>query len=140
MGLFNRKKTNHIEGMKTILKAFMLQYIHENPHAADGVMPIFSSAETIIRGISEKKMHKTLTRNNVNEECSVLNIIQNCAMTELKPQSGAAFLINDNHALDLYQYVNKQKLCKGFITKQQFDENEMLGTKLSLHSPLGEWY
>jgi hypothetical protein len=139
MGLFNRKKTNYVGEMRDYLKQFMLQYIKNNPHAADIVIPVFSNVETMIRGLSEKELGKMLKANNVNIECGVLNIVQNFAMTELKAKSGVEFLNSDDYARDLYKFVNDLKYKKGYISKQQHEENEMLGVKLSLQNPFGGW-
>ena len=138
---FNKAKTNYVSEMREYVKSFMLEYIKEFPMSSDVVIPIFSDAELMIRGLSEKEISKMMRVNHVNVECGALNIIQNFAMTKLEPKSGVDFLMsNDNHAYDVYKYVNKYKYNRGYITKQQFDENELLATKLSLQSPLGGWF
>ena len=79
--------------------------------------------------------------NQVNVECGALNIIQNFAMTSLEPKSVENFICgNNSNVYSLYNYVNKFKYDKGYISKQQFDENAMVATKLSLKSPLGSWF
>ena len=140
MGFFNREKTNYVGEMLEYIKNFMLIYIKEYPSASDVVIPIFSNAEQMVRGLSEKQISKMMKSNNVNIECGVLNIIQNFAMTELKPKSGVDFLRGDDYAYDLYNYVNEYKYDNGYISKSQFEENKMLATKLSLQSPLGSWF
>lgn len=137
MGLFNREKTNYVGEMREYIKNFMVQYINEFPLSSDDVIPIFSDAEQMIRGLSERKISKIMRLNHVNIECGVLNIIQNFAMTRLEPKSCVDFLGSDDKAYDLYNCVNKCKYNKGYISKQQFEENKMLATKLSLQSPLG---
>ena len=138
--LFNRTKTNYVGEMREYVKSFMLQYIKEFPSASDVVIPIFSNADEMIRGLSEKEISKSMRTNRVNVECGALNIIQNFAMTELKPKSGVDFLSKEDYALKLYNYVNELKFNKGYISRAQFDENKMLSTKLSLQSPLGSWF
>ena len=139
--LFNKKKTNNVGEMREYVKNFMLAYIKEFPKASDVVIPIFSEAELMIRGLTEKEISKMLKSNHVNIEFGALNIIQNFAMTKLEPKSAVDFIEGvDDDALDLYRYVNKFKLNKGYISKQQFDENELLATKLSLIPPLGSWF
>ncbi|MBQ5321583.1 MAG: hypothetical protein J6K88_05980 [Oscillospiraceae bacterium] len=140
MGFFNREKTNYVGEMREYIKKFMLKYIKEYPSASDVVIPIFSNAEQMVRGLSEKQISKMMKTNNVNIECGALNIIQNFAMTELEPKSGVDFLRGDNYAYDLYNYVNEYKYANGYISKLQFEENKMLATKLSLQSPLGSWF
>ena len=142
MGWFlGKPKTNYVGVMRECVKEFMLKYIKEFPGPSDVVIPIFSDAEQMIRGLSEKETSKMMNVNGVNAECGALNIIQNFAMTKLEPKSGVDFLKgNDNDAFDLYNYVNQVKLDKGYITKQQFEENKLLATKLSLQSPLGAWF
>ena len=140
MGWFNKSKTNYAEEMREYIKNFMLQYIKEFPLSSDEVIPIFSDAEQMIRGFSEKEVSKMMKVNRVNVECGALNIIQNFAMTRLEPKSGVELIRDDNHPYDLYNYVNKYKYNRGYISKQQFDENALLATKLSLQSPLGGWF
>ena len=138
---FNKAKTNYVGEMRECVKDFMLRYIKEFPSSGDVVIPIFSEAEQMIRGLSEKEVSKMMKDNHVNVECGALNIIQNFAMTNLKPKSAVDFLKgSDDDALKLYNYVNQYKYDKGYITKQQFEENKSLGTKLSLQSPLGGWF
>lgn len=137
MWFFNKVKTNYVDEMREYIKDFMLRYIKEFPLSSDDVIPIFSDAEQLIRESSEKQVSKMMKVNRVNIECGALNIIQNFAMTRLEPKSAIDFLRDDaNNAYALYNYVNKYKYDKGYITKQQFDENAMLATKLSLQSPL----
>lgn len=139
--LFNKTKTNYVGEMRECVKFFMLKYIDDFPKSSDVVIPIFSDAEQMIRGLSEKDIAKMMKVNRVNVECGALNIIQNFAMTNLEPKSGVEFLkSNDNYALDLYNYVNQMKLDKGYITGRQYEENKLLATKLSLQSPLGGWF
>ena len=144
MGLFDflgLSKTNYVGEMIEYLKHFMLGYIKEHPEASDDVIPIFSNANEMLKGTSENEIRKSMKHNNVNIECGVLNIVQNFAMTELNPKSAAEFLKKtDDHALNLYKYVNDLKYKKGYISKQQYDENSLLATKLSLNAPLGSWF
>ena len=141
MCLFKRKKTSYIEEMRKQLKAFMLQYIKDYPMASDTVIPIFSNVEEMLKNSSERDITKLLKSNNINVECAILNIIQNFAMAELKPKSGVDFLkSSDDYALELYNYTNALKLEKGYISKEQYEENKMLGVKMSLQSPLGNWF
>lgn len=139
MGLFDWNKTNYLGEMRDCLKNLMLRYIKEYPRASNDVIPIFSDAEEMIRGWPERKIGKMLKQNNVNVECAVLNIVQNVAMSNLKPKSGAEFINGGDHVLDLYNYLNKLKLEKGYISKQQYVENEELGVKMSLQAPFGMW-
>lgn len=140
MGIFNKKKTNYVGEMRDYVRDFMLKYIKEFPSSADDVIPIFSDVECFIRNLSEKEIYKMMKTNSVNIECGALNIIQNFAMTKLEPKSAVDFLISNDTILDLYNYVNEAKYNKGYISKQQFDENANLATKLSLQSPLGRWF
>ena len=142
MFLFKRKKISYIQEMCEQLKIFMLQYIKDYPMSSNIVIPIFSNAEKMLKSNSERDIIKLLKSNNINIECAILNIIQNFAMAELKPKSGVDFLksSNDDYALELYNYTNVLKLEKGYISKQQFEENKMLGVKMSLQSPLGNWF
>ena len=144
MGLFDflgLSKTNYLGEMREYLKHFMLGYIKDFPEASDVVMPIFSNANEMLKESSENEIRKSTRQNKVNIECGVLNIVQNFAMTELKPKSAVEFIKNtDDHALNLYKYVNDLKYKKGYISKQQYDENALLATKLSVNAPLGSWF
>lgn len=141
MGLiFNRTKTNFRYEMSEYVKCFMLQYINDFPLASDVVIPIFSNANEMIKGLSEKDLRKAMRSNGVNIECAALNTMQNFAMVELKPKPCVDFLTKEDDALSLYRYINNLKYMKGYISKRQFDENEMLATKLSVQSPLGNWF
>lgn len=143
MGLFDFfafSKTNYLSKMREYLQKFMLDYIKEFPMAADDVMPIFSNANEMIGALSEREVAKTIKNDNMNIEYAVLNIVQNMAMMELKQKPALSFLKDDDHPLELYKYVNDIKFNKGYISKEQYDENNLLATKLSLISPLGEWY
>lgn len=139
MGLFDWNKTNYLDEMQDFLKGFMLKYVKEHPCSSDTVIPIFSDAEMMMRGWSEREIGKMLKKNCTNVECAVLNVVQNMAMHNLKPKSGADFIKGDDHVLDLYNYVNRLKLERRYISKQQFEENEELGLRMSLQPPLGMW-
>lgn len=139
------KKRNYRTEMYEFLKAFMLEYIRENPCAADTVIPIFSNAELIIRQSSENDLKKAMKENDVSIEHGVLNIVQNCAMVEIKPQDYYSLVSSIVHrekdpVLALYDNVNNLKYKKGYINKQQFDENELLGIQRSTQSPLGNMF
>ena len=140
MGLFDWNKTNYLGEMRSFLKDFMMRYIKEYPRSSDTVIPIFSDAEMMIRGWFEREISKMLKKNSVNIECAVLNIVQNVAMHSLKPKAGVDFIKDEDFVFDLYNYVNKVKFVKGYISKQQYEENEELGVKMSLQSPLGMWF
>ena len=140
LDIFKSKKTNYRVEMIEYVRSFMLSYIKEFPTAADAVIPIFSNANEMLKSVSEKDIRKMMESNRVNVECGALNIIQNFAMTELKPQSAVSFLKGENYPFALYNYINERKYNKGYISKQQYDENAMLATKLSIHSPLGGWF
>ena len=127
--------TNYCQEMREILKNYMLQYIKDNPSSGDAVIPIFSDAEVMIRRSSEKQLCKMMKKNHVNAECGVLNILQNFAMVNLSPQPALDYLLDDNPVLELYNAINELKLQKGYISQRQYEENKMLGVKLSLQSP-----
>lgn len=144
LDLFNFKKTNYRSEMIEYTRNFMLKYIKEFPNASDDVIPVFSNVNEMLKLASEKDVRKTIKSNSVNVEHATLNIIQNFAMYEIKPQSAVDFLRGavkyENYILDLYKFVNKLKFKKGYISKQQFEENEQLAVNLSIQSPLGNWF
>jgi hypothetical protein len=63
-------------------------------------------------------------------------------MTNITQQSSTDFLKGamEDHAFELYRKINKMKLEKGYISKQQYEENNLLATKLAIKSPLGSWF
>lgn len=138
---FFKPKTDYAREMRECLKEYMLSYIKDNPFAADDVVPIFSDAELIIRRLPEKKIAKTMRVNNVSIECCALNILQNVAMQAIKQQSATDFLkgYDKDYAHELYRHVNDLKLEKGYISKQQHEENNMVATKTAIKSPLSSW-
>lgn len=141
---FFKPKTDYSREMRECLKEYMLSYIKDNPFAADTVVPIFSDAELIIRGLPEKEIAKTIRVNDINVECCALNILQNVAMTEIKQVSTRDFLLRtrpeeQDHAYELFNHINKLKLDKGYIDKQQYDDNHLVATKLAMKSPLDGW-
>ena len=142
MGWLFGPKTNYVSEMRECLKEYMLSYIKDNPAAADDVVPIFSDAELVLRRFSEKEISKTMRANNVNVECCALNILQNVAMHEIKQQSATDFIkgYDTDYAYELYKHVNDLKLKKGYISKQQHEENNLVATKMAIKSPLGNWF
>ena len=143
MSWFFKPKTNYAAEMRECLKECMLLYIKDNPLAADAVVPIFSDAELIIRRLPEREIAKTMRANGVNVECCALNILQNVSMTEIKQVSSRDFLLRarpeeKDHAYELFIYVNKVKLDKGYIDKQQYDDNQLTATKLAINSPFSK--
>lgn len=135
---FSKTNTNYVLEMHECLKQYMLAYLKENPSSGDDVIPIFSSADEMIRGLTEREVSKMMKQNHVNTECGALNILQNFAMTEIKPVSSRDYIIgNTDPAYKLYCHINKAKFNKGYISKKQYDENELLGTKLGMSSPFG---
>lgn len=139
---FTKPKTNYAGEMREYLKEYMLFYIKENPLAADDVVPIFSDVELLIRRLPEKEITKAMRVNNVNIECCVLNILQNVAMSAIKQQSATGFLkgYDKDYAYELYKCVNDLKLEKGYIDKQQHEENNLVSTRMAIKSPLNSWF
>ena len=105
LDLFNFKKTNYRSEMIEYTRNFMLKYIKEFPNASDDVIPVFSNVNEMLKLASEKDVRKTIKSNSVNVEHATLNIIQNFAMYEIKPQSAVDFLRGavkyENYILDL---------------------------------------
>ena len=139
---FFKPKTNYVGEMHAYLKEYMLSSIKENPGAADSIVPIFSDAELMLRELPEREIAKTMRVNGVNVECCALNILQNVAMTKITQQSPTDFLKGETEdpALQLYREINEIKLEKKYISKRQYEENELLAAKLSLKAPLGSWF
>lgn len=139
MWLFGRMKNNYRIELREHVKAFMLNYIKEYPNSADDVVPIFSQADILVQNLTERELYKVVKRQGHSMEYMALNIIQNCAMMELKPKNAIDFLQGNDYIHSLYDHVNELKYERGYIDRQQFEENKMLGTQLSLVPPLGMW-
>lgn len=139
MWLFSGRKNNYKTELREQIKSFMIDYIRKYPNSADDVLPIFSQADSLVQNLSGRKIYKSVKCQGHSVEKLSLNIIQNCAMMALNPKSGIDYLQCNDYVHSLYDYVNELKFEKGFIGRQQFEENKMLGTQLSLVSPLGGW-
>ena len=92
------------------------------------------------RKTTEKEICKMMNANNVNMEHGALNILQNVAMRAIMPSSPTDFLRNTikgeaDAAYTLYCDINDIKLKKGYISKQQHKESEMLAINISMNSP-----
>ena len=139
MWLFDRIKINYKMELREEVKEFMLKYIKEHPNSADDVVCVFSQADIVAQNLSKRELNKIIKRQGHSIEYLSLNIIQNCAMMELKPKSGIDYLQGNDYLRYLYDYVNELKFKRGYIGKQQFEENKMIGMQLSLVPPLGMW-
>lgn len=118
----------------------MAKYVTNNDGEFENVVYIFAHATQMINAPSERQLAKSIKSNGVTPECAALNILQNCAMAEIKQVSGVEFINGcDDGAYELYNTVNEEKLGKGYISKLQYEENKLLGTKLHLSPPLGFW-
>jgi hypothetical protein len=143
MSLFSRLKKSESDiktQMLDCISAFMGKYATDNQGNIEDVAYIFAHAIQMINALSNRQLTKAMHSNNVNAECGALNTLQNCAMTEIKPVSGVDFITGcEDGPYKLYRAINDEKLNKGYISKAQYDENEMLGTKLHLIPPGGVW-
>lgn len=142
MSLFGPKHHYTMES-RTYLKNLMLQYLSTNAKEEDIVVPIFSSANEMIKSIPERKFAKAIRQEGLNSESAALNILQNHAMMNINQKSLKDYMFGsmvgedeeNNAAYRLYKYVNELKYSKGYITKMQYEENNSLADELS--SPYG---
>ena len=143
------KKTNYKGEVIEYLKHSMLGFIKNHPEMGAVITQIYSDATQIASRFSEKSLRKELIKGSVNIEFAALNILQNCCMLRLKQIPATEYVagtLSDNDeykesniAHFLYDYVNELKLNKGYISETQYKENKLLGIKLSVRSPLGQW-
>ena len=136
--IFKHEETNNKEMMLSYISEYMGYYASNHQSEADEVAYIFANAIQMINASSEKTLTKSTHSNNATPESAALNILQNCAMSEIKPISGVSFLLEDsNGPFDLYNSINEEKLNRGYISKSQYEENKKLGNRRHLASPLG---
>ena len=140
MSLF-KPKQSYMDEMREQLLEIMAKYAKEDPDSAEATIPIFSQAEKLLSSSSEKDIKDILTENKCTIDFLTLNILQNCAMTEIKPRTARDIIArqdeNKDAAFDLYSFINQLKLDKGYIDKQQFDDNAVLATQIALGLNMG---
>ena len=138
--LFRKPKTDIKKEMLDSINSFMVKYATSNEGEIENVAYIFAHAIQMINTPSERQLAKSIDSNGVTPGCAALNILQNCAMAEIKQVSGVDFINGcDDGAYEFYNAVNEEKLVKGYISKGQYEENKLLGTKLHLSPPGGFW-
>lgn len=137
MWLFGKTKTNHIPEMRQYLKNYMLQYVKDHPDLAHDAVPIFSDAELVLRKLTEKQVEKMLNADNMCIESAMLNILQNTCTLHFKKKTTKEILLssidtNKDVAFELYNEINDIKLNKGYINKQQHEENNLVAIQLTM--------
>ena len=135
---FKRQKDHDIpQEMADYLQRFFMGYVTEAPDDMQDVDDIFAQALALIRSLSPKEAAAGLRSNHVGVECAVLNILQNCAMVEIKPSDPNDILFGpeDPGALSLYMAVNAEKLRLGYIDTAQYEANKRLGECLRYGLP-----
>ena len=125
-------KSNVAEEMKKSISSFMVKYATEKQGEIEDVAYIFAHAMQMINSSSEKELSKEMRANGVTADFGALNILQNFAMVEIKYEPLRDIIINRENGgpYDLYNAVNKEKLSKGYISQQQYEENERVGNTL----------
>lgn len=121
-----------IQEMKDSLLIFMTGYAIQKHDNMESLAGIFASAQNIINSVSPKEVQKEMSKNSVSAESIVLNIIQNCAMYEIKASTKDFLFGQEDEAFVLYMDINDEKLEKGYISKEQYEENKRLGTCLKI--------
>ncbi len=141
MGWFNRHKTYYKEEMRACLKEFMINYIKEKPSSVDTVMQICSEIDSALQSSSEKDIRKTLLVDSANVEFATLSLIYNVAIRTIQPKdrdsAGHDIIFGGNPAYELCRDVNKIKLDRGYISKFEYDENNIAATMACAISPFG---
>ena len=130
---FFKKKDSLITELVEMISNF------ESTCPVGGVGYVFGQSKKMAKKLSVRDVKNEMYGSNTTLEAIALNIIQNCAMLNIKPQSASNFLLCDNKELELYDYINLLKLEKKYISDEQFEENKLLGVKMSMVPPLGTW-
>lgn len=143
MGLFSffsgSNSKNDILAIIESVRKYMLKYAEENPQDMDTAVGIFDGARMMIKNASAKEISQLMKNEDVTAEFAALNVLQNCAMIHIKPTGfidyvGSALRERREEDIvhDLYNWINKQKLEKGYISQKQFEENEHVGVMIRL--------
>ena len=135
MGFFSmfssNKNSEILQLMKDYLSEFMCKYASKHPDDMPYVAGIFANTRMMINSMSPRDANKAMSKNGVSAECGVLNILQNYSMPEFTSDSVDDLLFGDNEgkeeAFDLYMFINEEKLRLGYISKEQYEENRILG-------------
>ena len=132
MGLFSifgsNKETDILQEMKDFLEKFMTKYASENPDDMEALAGVFANARMMVNSLTPKDAKKAMKQNGVDAACGVLNILQNYAMTEIRPESMRDILYGEEgEAYNLYMNINDEKLRLGYISKEQHQDNKRVG-------------
>ena len=131
--LFSKNKyLNIAREMKETVKKYIAQYGSERPDESEDAAYIFANAIQMIELASPRDIKRSLAGNAVSFDEAALNILQNCAMTEITPCPVTELISRkyDDTAFDLYNAINDEKLKKKFISQQQHEENKLLAIKI----------
>lgn len=130
--IIKKSKSNVKNEMRNSISSFMSKYAAEKQGDIEDVAHIFARAMQTINSLSEKELSKEMKKNGVTADFGALNILQNCAMVEIEyaPLADIIKRCANDGPYELYNAVNLEKLNKGYISKQQYEENESLGNKL----------
>lgn len=126
--------------MTESISSFMAQYAAEMDGAIENVAYIFARAIQMIDSTSEKDLSMEMRLTGVTPEFGALNILQNFAMVEIEYAPMADIIRGDSDSgpYELYNAINEEKLIRGYISEEQYKENESLGVKLR-HVPHHLW-
>lgn len=126
------KKTPTQEQMYNCISSFMTSYAQSKNGNIENVAYIFVRAKKMVLSSSEKELVSEIRTNGISPENAALNILQNCAMMEIKYVSiqDAIKGLSDDGPYHLFHAVNDEKLTRGYVSQAQYEENKMLGDKL----------
>ena len=114
--------------MKDSQSDFLTKYATAHPDNMPDVAGIFANARIMLNSLTEKDVAREMKTNGVSAELGALNILQNYAMAEIEAVSMRDMLLGgDSGAYSLYMAINEEKLEKGYIDIEQYNENKRLG-------------
>ena len=112
-------------------------FFADNPQfiMKDDIKRTYKLARKIIYKQSEKEFTRLLQQKGITVKESALNILQNCALFNIKAATASEIINADYNAIGLYNAVNDKKLDLGYISEEQHADNSMLIVK-KFASPL----
>lgn len=115
-------------------------FFSENPRfiMKGDIKRSYKLAKRIIYKQSEKEFTRLLQQKGITVKESALNILQNCALFNIKAATASEIINADYNAIGLYNAVNDKKLDLGYISEEQHADNSMLIFK-KFASPLRHW-
>lgn len=133
--------TDRKNGNRAAAMMYIDKFFSDNPDfiMKGDIKRAYKLARKIIYKQSETEFTRLLKQEGISVKESALNILQNCALFNIRATTAAEIINADYNAIGLYNAVNDEKLTLGYISKEQHADNSMLIIK-KFASPFGRWY